>query len=98
MSGNLLQNELKDETGEGKPRFITFNDWRFFTFVDGGYARDSRTRWSSSRSTFGAGATASARVSRPSNYLNGMVAFSVPSDYSSIHDGTQSARELPDLG
>ncbi len=37
-SGNLLQAELKDETGQGKPRFITFNDWRFFTFVDGGYA------------------------------------------------------------
>jgi hemolysin activation/secretion protein len=34
--GGWLQGNLKDETGEGKPRFTTFNEWRLFGFVDAG--------------------------------------------------------------
>ena len=35
----MLQSKMKDETGLGNPRFTTFNEWRFFGFVDGGMAR-----------------------------------------------------------
>lgn len=75
--GGLLQNELKSETGDGKPRFVTFNDWRFFTFMDGGYAsilqplvgqQSSFVEWS-----YGVGTRF-----KTFDYFNGMVAFSVP--------------------
>lgn len=36
--GDLLQKHLKSETGEGTPRFTTFNEWRFFLFTDAGQA------------------------------------------------------------
>jgi hemolysin activation/secretion protein len=36
--GDLLQKQMKSETGEGSPRFTTFNEWRFFLFTDGGQA------------------------------------------------------------
>ncbi len=36
--GSLLQSKMKDETGLGNPRFTTFNEWRFFGFVDAGTA------------------------------------------------------------
>ncbi len=75
--GGMLQNELKSETGDGKPRFVTFNDWRFFTFFDAGYTAiqqplpeqvPSYVAWS-----YGIGTRF-----KSFNYLNGMVAFSVP--------------------
>lgn len=75
--GTMLQAKLKDETGEGKPRYVTFNEWRFFTFVDGGYAalhdplpdqQASFVEWS-----YGLGTRFKAF-----EYLNGMVAYSVP--------------------
>jgi hemolysin activation/secretion protein len=34
--GELLQKQVKDETGQGTPRFTTFNEWRFFGFADAG--------------------------------------------------------------
>ncbi len=34
--GVWLQSNLKDETGEGAPRFTSFNEWRLFGFVDAG--------------------------------------------------------------
>ncbi|QPF84591.1 ShlB/FhaC/HecB family hemolysin secretion/activation protein [Bradyrhizobium genosp. L] len=75
--GSKLQAQLKDETGEGKPRYVTLNEWRFFTFVDGGYAaihdplpdqQASFVEWS-----YGVGTKFKAF-----EYLNGMVAYSVP--------------------
>ena len=36
--GGLLQKSMKSETGEGSPRFTTFNEWRFFLFTDAGQA------------------------------------------------------------
>lgn len=37
--GVWLQSNLKDETGEGQPRFTTFNEWRLFAFADWGTTR-----------------------------------------------------------
>jgi hemolysin activation/secretion protein len=37
--GVWLQSNLKDETGQGQPRFTTFNEWRLFAFVDAGTTR-----------------------------------------------------------
>lgn len=37
--GAWLQSNLKDETGEGAPRFTSFNEWRLFGFVDAGTVR-----------------------------------------------------------
>jgi hemolysin activation/secretion protein len=34
--GEMLQKQMKDETGQGTPRYTTFNDWRMFTFADAG--------------------------------------------------------------
>jgi hemolysin activation/secretion protein len=34
--GEMLQKQMKDETGQGTPRYTTFNEWRMFTFVDAG--------------------------------------------------------------
>jgi hemolysin activation/secretion protein len=75
--GDLLQKQVKDETGQGKPRFTTFNEWRFFGFVDAGTAivlsplPEQQTQfdlWS-----YGVGTRF-----KMLNYLNGMVAYSVP--------------------
>jgi hemolysin activation/secretion protein len=36
--GDLLQKQMKDETGQGPPRFTIFNEWRLFAFTDAGLA------------------------------------------------------------
>jgi hemolysin activation/secretion protein len=75
--GDWLQKQLKNETGEGAPRFTTFNEWRFFAFVDGGHATvlsplpDQQAQfdeWS-----YGAGTRF-----RVFDGINGMIAYSVP--------------------
>jgi len=40
--GDLLQKQMKDETGQGAPRFATFNEWRMFTFADAGHVSIQR--------------------------------------------------------
>ncbi|MBV9563127.1 MAG: ShlB/FhaC/HecB family hemolysin secretion/activation protein [Bradyrhizobium sp.] len=40
--GEMLQKHVKDETGQGAPRFVTFNDWRFYTFADAGHVSIQR--------------------------------------------------------
>lgn len=35
--GSILQKQMKDETGQGTPRFTTFNEWRLFAFADAGH-------------------------------------------------------------
>jgi len=75
--GSMLQKEIKDETGQGAPRFTTWNEWRFFGFVDAGHVRvqrplpEQQTRfdvWS-----YGAGT----RFKVFDNF-NGVIAYSVP--------------------
>ena len=75
--GSMLQKEMKDETGQGNPRFTTFNEWRFFGFVDAGHVRvqrplpEQQTRfdvWS-----YGAGTRF-----KVFEGFNGVIAYSVP--------------------
>jgi hemolysin activation/secretion protein len=75
--GSLLQKQVKDETGQGVPHFTTFNEWRFFTFADAGVAtvlhplpeqQSQFQLWS-----YGVGTKF-----KVFNYINGMVALSVP--------------------
>lgn len=75
--GDLLQKRLKNETGEGAPRFTTFNEWRFFMFADGGHATvlkplpDQVSQfdvWS-----YGAGTRF-----KVFDYVSGMIVYSVP--------------------
>lgn len=75
--GTWLQGQLKDESGQGKPRFTTFNEWRLFGFVDAGTVTihnalaDQRGRfelWS-----YGVGTRF-----KLFDHFNGMVALAVP--------------------
>nr|WP_246788101.1 ShlB/FhaC/HecB family hemolysin secretion/activation protein [Bradyrhizobium sp. CCBAU 53421] len=75
--GSMLQGELKSETGDGKPRFVTFNDWRFFTFFDGGYTAIQQPL-PGQESSFVAWSYGVGTRFKTFDYFNGMVAFSVP--------------------
>jgi hemolysin activation/secretion protein len=75
--GTKLQSMMKDETGQGQARLTVFNEWRFFAFTDAGTATvlnplpEQQSRfdlWS-----YGVGTHF-----KMFNYLNGMVAYSVP--------------------
>jgi hemolysin activation/secretion protein len=75
--GELLQKQMKDESGQGTPRFATFNEWRMFTFADAGRVtiqrplpeQDSKfDLWS-----YGVGSRF-----KMFNTLNGLLALSVP--------------------
>lgn len=75
--GSWLQSQMKDETAQGPARFITFNEWRLFGFVDAGTARindpmlDQQSRfnlWS-----YGVGTRF-----KLFNHFNGMIAYAVP--------------------
>jgi hemolysin activation/secretion protein len=75
--GDMLQKEMKDETGQGAARFTTFNEWRFFGFADAGTAtvltplpeqQAKFDMWS-----YGIGARF-----KVLNYLNGTLIYSVP--------------------
>jgi hemolysin activation/secretion protein len=75
--GEMLQKQVKDETGQGAARFTTFNEWRIFTFADAGRVaiqhplaeQESRFDiWS-----YGVGSRF-----KMFNLFNGMLAFSVP--------------------
>ncbi len=75
--GSMLQKQIKDETGQGSPHFTTFNEWRFFAFSDAGHATvlhplpDQQSQfdvWS-----YGVGTRF-----KVFNYMNGMLALSVP--------------------
>lgn len=75
--GSWLQKQMKDETGQGQARFTTFNEWRFFGFVDAGLAtiykplpeqQASFDMWS-----YGAGTRF-----KMINYISGMFALAVP--------------------
>ncbi len=75
--GQMLQSQLKDETGQGTPHFTTFNEWRFFAFADAGHAvvLDPLPEQQSQYSLWSYGVGTRFKVF---NYMNGMVALSVP--------------------
>jgi hemolysin activation/secretion protein len=75
--GEMLQKQMKDETGQGTPRFTTFNEWRMFAFADAAHVSIQRPLpeqlsqfdlWS-----YGVGARF-----KMFNTLNGLAAVSVP--------------------
>ncbi|WP_426425297.1 ShlB/FhaC/HecB family hemolysin secretion/activation protein [Bradyrhizobium genosp. A] len=75
--GDLLQKQMKDETGQGAPRFTTFNDWRFFVFTDAGQAHVLRPL-PEQQSQFDVWSYGVGSRFKVFNYVNGMIAFSVP--------------------
>ncbi|MCA6116435.1 ShlB/FhaC/HecB family hemolysin secretion/activation protein [Bradyrhizobium sp. WSM 1738] len=75
--GELLQKQMKNETGQGQAPFTVFNDWRFFGFTDAGTVTvlhplpDQQSKfdvWS-----YGVGARF-----KMFDYLNGTLVYSVP--------------------
>ena len=75
--GSMIQHEIKDETGQGTPRFTTFNEWRIFGFADAGHVeiqralpeqQDKFDLWS-----YGVGSRF-----KVFNNINGILAYSVP--------------------
>ncbi len=75
--GDWLQKRMKDETGQGAPRFNTFNDWRFFAFSDAGRATVLHPL-SQQQSQFDLWSYGVGTRFKVFDHVNGMVAYSVP--------------------
>jgi hemolysin activation/secretion protein len=75
--GELLQKQMKDETGQGTPRFPTFNEVRFFGFTDAGTVTvlDPLPEQQSKFDVWSYGIGTKFKML---NYLNGQVIYSVP--------------------
>jgi hemolysin activation/secretion protein len=75
--GELIQKQLKDETGQGAPRFTTFNEWRFFGFADAGTVT-VLTPLPEQQAKFDVWSYGVGTRFKFLEYLNGTVIFSVP--------------------
>lgn len=75
--GPMLQKEMKDETGQGAPRFVTFNEWRFFGFADAGHVSVQRPL-AEQQSKFDIWSYGAGTRFKVFDGVNGMVAYSVP--------------------
>ena len=75
--GSMLQKEMKDETGQGNARFTTFNEWRFFGFVDGGHVRVQRPL-PEQQSRFDVWSYGAGTRFKVFEGFNGSIAYSVP--------------------
>jgi hemolysin activation/secretion protein len=75
--GDMLQKEMKDETGQGAPRFVTFNEWRFFGFADAGTVTVLRPL-PEQQSKFDVWSYGIGTRFKFLEYLNGTVIYSVP--------------------
>jgi hemolysin activation/secretion protein len=75
--GSMLQKQMKNETEQGAPRFTTFNEWRFFAFTDAGRATVLRPL-PEQQSQFDLWSYGVGTRFKMFNYLNGMLAYSVP--------------------
>lgn len=75
--GQLLQSQIKDETGQGPARFTTFNDWRFFAFADAGRASVLHPLLEQ-QSQFDVWSYGVGTRFKVFNTMNGMLAYSVP--------------------
>ena len=75
--GEMLQKEMKDETGKGPARFTVFNEWRFFGFADAGSVTVLHPL-SEQQSRFDAWSYGVGTRFKMLDYVNGMVAYSVP--------------------
>jgi hemolysin activation/secretion protein len=86
--GSMIQHQMKDETGQGQARFTAFNEWRIFGFADAAEAQvlDPLTEQQSKFDLWSYGVGTRFKLF---NYVNGMVAFSVPmisQTYTQAHD------------
>jgi len=75
--GELLQKQMKDETGQGPARFTVFNEWRFFGFTDAGTANVLRPQVEQ-QSTFNLWSYGVGARFKMFDYLNGTLVYSVP--------------------
>jgi hemolysin activation/secretion protein len=75
--GDLLQKQIKDETGQGTARFTTFNEWRFFGFADAGTVTVLNPL-PEQQSKFDVWSYGIGTRFKFLNYLNGTVIFSMP--------------------
>ncbi|HVQ67638.1 MAG TPA: ShlB/FhaC/HecB family hemolysin secretion/activation protein [Bradyrhizobium sp.] len=75
--GELLQKQMKDETGQGPARFTIFNEWRFFGFTDAGTATVLRPQVEQ-QSTFNLWSYGVGARFKMFDYLNGTLVYSVP--------------------
>ena len=75
--GELLQKQMKNETGQGAARFTTFNEWRFFAFADAGHVEIQRPlpeqQYQFDLWSYGVGSRF-----KGFNTMNGILAYSVP--------------------
>lgn len=75
--GAMLQKEMKDETGQGQPRFVTFNEWRLFAFADGAHVSIQRPL-PEQQSTFDLWSYGVGTRFKVFNGFNGLFAVSMP--------------------
>jgi hemolysin activation/secretion protein len=75
--GEILQKQMKDETGQGTPRYTTFNEWRMFTFADAGRVTIQRPL-AEQDSQFDLWSYGVGSRFKMFNVFNGMLALSVP--------------------
>jgi hemolysin activation/secretion protein len=75
--GELLQKQMKDETGQGSARFTVFNEWRFFGFTDAGTATVLRPQ-AEQQSQFDLWSYGVGARFKMFDYLNGTLVYSVP--------------------
>jgi hemolysin activation/secretion protein len=75
--GAFLQGKIKDESGQGTPRYVTFNEWRAFAFGDMGYA-DIYSPLPGQEDQFRLASYGFGARFKSFNVLNGMVALAIP--------------------
>jgi hemolysin activation/secretion protein len=75
--GEILQKQMKNETGEGSARFTIFNEWRLFAFTDAGKAT-VLDPLPEQQSTFDLWSYGVGTRFKMFDYMNGTVFVSVP--------------------
>jgi hemolysin activation/secretion protein len=75
--GDMLQKQMKDETGQGQARFTIFNEWRFFGFADAGTVSILEPL-PEQQSKFDVWSYGVGTRFKMFDYLNGTVVYSVP--------------------
>lgn len=75
--GPMLQKQMKDETGQGTPRFTTFNEWRLFAFADAGHVAVQHALQDQA-STFDLWSYGVGSRFKVFNGINGSLALSMP--------------------
>lgn len=75
--GEMLQKQMKDETGQGKARFTIFNEWRAFAFADAGMAT-MLNALPEQQSQFNLWSYGVGSRFKMFDYLNGTLVYAVP--------------------